>query len=287
MKSDANSFRQKGCVFVFIGLILSTASIAFLFSSFMTNSEASAAGFGFLFACASLLSRPFLHRGARLMKPLADEALSKDSRTPIIYLRQFKTDKDLTRVPIGKSPYSARAFTTTWEDEIAKAVTKLGPFIALGDPDKHVPMAGAARKFSSDEEWKETIQAYLSNAQLVIYRIGESDALEWELAEAIKLVSPMRFIIFIPPPMFGKFFRKWDYKKLERQYAVFREKLGKHIPCELPEKCGKSIFIWFDKNWESHLAGHAEAQRFMSGPGVVRQVLNSILMDTGLVNQDK
>jgi hypothetical protein len=177
----------------------------------------------------------------------------------------------------------------SWEDEIGRAVIKLGPFVALGDANKHLPKSifGASRKFCSDEEWKTTVQAYLSQAQLVIYRIGESDALEWELIQSIKLVSPMRFLIFIPPPMFGKLFRKWDYKKLERQYAVFREKLGRNIPCELPEKCGKSIFIWFDKNWEPHLAGDAESQRFMSGPGVVRKVLNGTLMKIGLVNQDK
>lgn len=286
----AQSLRPTGCIFAISGFILVIVFVVVLVNSNKTDFEVLLLVLYFpIIFCFYLIKL-----GCGFTQPLADEVLKKDSRAPILYLRQFKDDKDLIRYPAGKMRTFDKLSIPTWQDEIAQTLSKLGPFIALGDPKKHLPDSGPARKFCSDKEWKKIVRGYLRHAQLVIYRIGESDALEWELKEAIKLVSPMRLLIFIPPPTFTptsflklpfeKFFRDRDYKKVERQYSLFREKLGRHIPSELPEKCERTIFIWFDKKWKPHLVGDIEAQHNKSGPKVVQKALNSILINIGLVN---
>ena len=80
----------------------------------------------------------------------ADEALRRDARAPVVYLRAFTDDGQMAvrghhwqdRV-IGKA---ASALTlTSPEQELAFILQRVGPVIAIGKPGERLPELGAAR----------------------------------------------------------------------------------------------------------------------------------------------
>ena len=82
-------------------------------------------------------------------------------------------------------------------------------------------------------------------AQLVIWTTGSTEGLRWEISHLLKSVPPAKLVVWAHPPLL-----RLDRVEREQEWAAFRASLGKVFPKQLPERLGKTRFIWFKEDWE-------------------------------------
>jgi hypothetical protein len=166
--------------------------------------------------------------------------LAKDRRRPVIYLRPFGDDgKQMQGGLWYELSDSVRALRRkTIEQRLAKAFTKLGPFIAIGRPGELLPDLGAARMYVDNEVWQEVVEDLTSKAQLVILQAGETQGLQWELRKVGNTINPERVLLFVP----------FALKRRDREevYGRFRAWAQTCFPGPLPERIGKVFFLYFE-----------------------------------------
>jgi hypothetical protein len=119
--------------------------------------------------------------GRRHFAKTAKAALSRDARSPILYLRSFSQDKTHRNS----------------EDAFAKLFAPIGPLVAIGDPTDRLPELGAYRDYVPDDEWQDVVTSYIREARLVLLSIGRTPGLAWELARCRELLSPSRLIVLV------------------------------------------------------------------------------------------
>ncbi len=87
----------------------------------------------------------------------ADEAMARDPRPPVLYLRSFADDGDATLAP-GRSAlvrYGQQILApVTPEQEMADILADVGPVVAIGKPGEPLPELGAARLYVADADWQ-------------------------------------------------------------------------------------------------------------------------------------
>jgi len=134
----------------------------------------------------------------------------RPTERPILYLRSFIDDRRGAQV-VGRS---------TEEEQLAFALNDIGPFITIGRPGEDVPQVGAGRIYVKPDRWMEVVEDFMSEAQLVIMRIGRSEGFWWEFRKAVEKVSPERLVILVP-----------SNKALYEEFQVAVEKI---LPVRLP-----------------------------------------------------
>ena len=187
-----------------------------------------------LLACLAGLKLQLL--GRRLSVRNAQLFLEQDHRPPVVYLRPFSSDAQTTRFPeadiilnivflLGASVFISflRAFALlprlllaaprTEEDEIANALKRIGPAVAVSDPDDlSLPPAGFPRLKLNRSCWHDEVAALMNRAPLVALRCGDAPdgywptdksdrvpgALGWEIETAVGCVPPERLILLSP-----------------------------------------------------------------------------------------
>jgi TM2 domain-containing membrane protein YozV len=134
----------------------------------------------------------------------ADEALAADPRPPVLYLRSFEADPQIlvtgpsrTAKIAGLLNYAA---SVSPEQELAFILGRVGPVIAIGKPGERLPELGAARRYVGDDEWREVVGQFMSDAALVVIRAGDTDNLWWEVEQAMTRCAPNRIIIVVLGP---------------------------------------------------------------------------------------
>jgi hypothetical protein len=130
-----------------------------------------------------------------------------------------------------------------------------GDLIAIGRPGEGLPTPGAARIYTSEDEWREVVKRRIKEAQLVVIRAAPGEHVFWELTQAIEILTPQKLLIL---------FMNVGVK----EYESFRPKANSVLPVPLPEaKQVSSIdlsprrvdwrwwrrvsgFIGFDADWK-------------------------------------
>ena len=154
----------------------------------------------------------------------ASEAMARDPRPPVIYLRSFHEDDDVLIFAGGRVWNSLRpllAFVPPFyfvaaspEQELAAILQRIGPVVAIGKPGERLPELGAARMYVSDDTWRATVDDLLKKAAIVLIRAGTTPNLWWEIDEAMKLVPRQRVVIVELPDTGGN--KEFDRKFAER-----------------------------------------------------------------------
>lgn len=131
------------------------------------------------------------------------------------------------------------------EQQLAKVMNEIGPFIAIGDPSEKLPELGAARTYVSGADWKDKVLAWILCAKLVVLRAGTTGGFWWEVETVAKNVKPDRIMFLLP-------LTAADYK-------VFRKRAEMFLPCRLPDYPRKkreigSIrgILFFQSDWTPH-----------------------------------
>jgi len=195
---------------------------------------AGAALFIVLEVCLLRISLRFVQQGRRLLQPDALTALREDSRRPVFFLRSFADDAAASANPAGTSLY---------EFVLGNAVSHIGPFVAVGDPDEKLVNVAAAR-FYVDNEWRAAVLKLMRRSELVILWAAPTDGVLWELEQAVKHLHPEQLLLF--------FHLGGRSRKARSRYESFRLRACNLLPQGLPSRfkpCGPS-FIGFDAEWK-------------------------------------
>lgn len=182
-------------------------------------------------------------------KAKINEVLRTDTRTPILYLRSFISDKhthDLYNVNESIAminPYyligRALAIRITFEQQLAFHLNQVGPFIALSAPGNQELMLGASRLAPITEGWHKVINGYLEQCNLIIVRVGDSDGLKWELEQIVKKECLNRLIIYLqfPGPQ--------DSELLEARFRRFSQYFTKLAKVNITQGLEKNRYLYF------------------------------------------
>lgn len=152
----------------------------FLYVPWLTASDGNAP----LLITGSWLAAAWCYQRARRYSQLsAEEAMRKDSRPPILYLREFISDFDT-----GTSVRS-------YEEYLSRILRDYGPPVCLGDPSNTLAPLGFNRLYVSNEDWQDRILELLPKCQLVVINSDTAGAaMRWEVAQCAKL-SPSKVLI--------------------------------------------------------------------------------------------
>ncbi len=185
--------------------------------------------------------------GRRLSQETADEKLRYDRRPPVVFLRAFEAEPwgldsifGFTRrfqlLPDNYGEYQG----IVGQQRFAKEMDEIGPFIALGRPGEKLPGFGAARKYVSDSDWKDTITDWSSRAALIVIWARppkKGPGFDWELRTMVELDLAERILLVCPAR--------------ESEYQRFREAAGQIFPRSLPQDRPPSWLMTFDANWNA------------------------------------
>jgi hypothetical protein len=178
------------------------------------------------------------HRGRQYAAQARTESIVTTSKAHVLYLRAFETDRSFK---VWQSQWAYWAFLGTEEEKLADVLRPFGDLIAIGRPNERLPTLGAARIYTSDEEWKDVVERQMQAAQLVVIRAGGGENVFWELTQAIKILDPQRLLILV--------LNMWD------DYELFRTRVSSLLPVPLPaptllrSSWPPSGFIGFAEDW--------------------------------------
>ncbi|MFF4920038.1 transferase [Kitasatospora sp. NPDC001261] len=131
-------------------------------------------------------TRPLAARGAA-------QALLRDGRRPVLYLRSFDDDATAARVDDG-----AEINLHSREEQFAAALGAVGPVIAVGRPGEPLPLLGAARFYLPLDDWQGTVRRLMDLSQLIVLRLGKGEGLRWEIGEARATQPPGKLVLLAP-----------------------------------------------------------------------------------------
>ncbi|MGW1173287.1 transferase [Kitasatospora sp. NPDC002543] len=137
-------------------------------------------------AAAGLL---ILRRTRPYTAPGAAQALLRDGRRPVLYLRSFDDDEAAAR---------EGADLRTREVQFAAALGAVGPVIAVGRPGETLPLLGAARFYLPLDDWQGTVRRLMDLSQLIVLRLGPGEGLRWEIGEARATQPPAKLLLLAP-----------------------------------------------------------------------------------------
>jgi hypothetical protein len=98
-----------------------------------------------------------LRRGRQYAAQAIAKTIITDSKSHVLYLRAFRSDTSTL-----KQVFSINYTTLLWaikseEEQLAEVLLPFGELIAIGRPGEGLPTPGAARIYTSDEEWKDVV----------------------------------------------------------------------------------------------------------------------------------
>jgi hypothetical protein len=157
------------------------------------------------------------YRSLRIAKLRAAALRQHDARRPVLVLRQFEDDM------LGSGWLSP----ATFEQHIVNDLHRVGPAISIGEPGQRLQPLGAARDYLTGGDWKHTVGQLIDQAALVVFILGSSESLVWELEEALARGRKAHVLVIAPP----------DPKRadVERRWASFVEATARIVGGRLPE----------------------------------------------------
>ena len=137
------------------------------------------------------------------------EARRVDPRPPVVLLRSF--GDDMLKVGPGErwtrlGDWQRRGMT--FERVLTRELTPVGPVIAIGRPGESLAPLGAARDYVGDDLWQDEVARRMKEAQLIVFVVGESEGLAWELHRVQRLGLIHKLVIVFPPV--DDIIRRWN-----------------------------------------------------------------------------
>jgi hypothetical protein len=152
--------------------------------------------------------------GRKLSTLTIEELLEKDKRPPVLYLRSFELEK-FTNHDAGKfSKVLAASFSDiniqTQEEVLVRALKRVGPCIAVGDPQNNEIIFGCSR-MRLGAEWQQSVQEWIKKSALVVHCAGGTDGLLWELGQVAELVQPRsKLVLLVTPTITQEWWQRAD-----------------------------------------------------------------------------
>jgi hypothetical protein len=187
-----------------------------------------------------------IYQGKKHLARSAREALERDARRPILYLRAF--NQDGKRLSAGFGVHSAK----TSETLLVKALNKVAPVIAIGRPGEELPEPGAARLYVPHDAWQAVVGTLIHHARAVVLLGGNTPGLSWEMAALKRWAKPGRVFLRKPivrPSHYSGTLSTREREEQEAEYEVFREAVITSMRIELPLSMELFDYVAFDEAW--------------------------------------
>jgi hypothetical protein len=130
--------------------------------------------------------------------PTIEDALKSDARLPVLYLRPFRAESAAFVLRNAGSGRSARIESVRFDDHLKPAIEgRIGPFVALGNPEDYFPhLGGAVHTYADDEGWYERFERLAGRAACTVMRVSDSNNLKRELTFIRREGLQRRLFIF-------------------------------------------------------------------------------------------
>ena len=141
------------------------------------------------------------HAVRRRLARSASEVSRYDPRPPILFLRSFRDDEIVVKNyrTWGHRFLSMKNYYVRLEEISAEVLYAFGPIVAASNPEDSLPPLGAARENISTTTWRQTIEEHMDRATLMVFVLGNTEGLRWELTRAISKGYWSKCMIIVPP----------------------------------------------------------------------------------------
>lgn len=181
-----------------------------------------------------------------------------EEKAPVVYLRSFLGQgfhlSDFKSAFVGKTLPGSDVH---WKDAGHYVGTYLGAF---GRVRELAPPSGKARfqpwspsrpqqERVADDRWQQTVLKWLPQAAAVLLQLDPSPGLQWEIAQLVRLVSPTKVLMVLPPT--------------QGDYAAVVSSTKDWFPRPLPARLPDSRLMTFRSNWEPFVLERRESPGYM------------------------
>jgi hypothetical protein len=183
-----------------------------------------------------------LWRGRQYAARASAELILADSQSHVLYLRAFRSDALIWKQAFRTLDSSFLLGLESEEEQLAEVLLPFGALIAIGRPGENLPTPGAARLYTSDEEWKDVVKRRIQTARLVVIRAAAGENVFWELTQAVEILNPQKLLILLNMKV--------------RDYESFRARADGILAVPLPPSARLvrrrrvAGFIGFAEGWE-------------------------------------
>jgi hypothetical protein len=210
--------------------------------------------------------------GRRMRAVPADRILRDRSTLPVLFLRSFGDD-DLVdptprMIPMGDF------FPRRYEESFERALRPVGPLVAIGRPGSSVSELGSGRFYVPDHAWRDAINFIRQRAVTVLFVVGRTEGLWWEIETSLREVAPERLLFFFPfveqrhrrrsiwhrylhcspsrIPFSSAAYRRMEAERQAR-YLAFKERVQANLAAPLPDDLGEAQFLDFKATGDARL----------------------------------
>lgn len=177
------------------------------------------------------LTRRYRRRLRRAFRS-ACEAMTKDTRPRVLYLRPFEDDKSL----------SLAVALTSVEQELCMVLSDFGPVFTFKGPLEAPDIGPARLTVPEDKDWRKEVREQMSSARLVVMRVGNSEGFLWEAGLAAEILKPKQLVFWVPQGESG--------------FEKFEQEAKKWLPRRLPPSWSpggsRGGIIYFQPDWTPH-----------------------------------
>ena len=85
------------------------------------------------------------------------------------------------------------------EENLAKIVAPIGPFVAIGAPNDPLPQLGAARAYFTNDAWQSAVIELVDRAQLIVTVAGPTRGIRWEFDTILRRNAWPKLLVLMPP----------------------------------------------------------------------------------------
>jgi hypothetical protein len=165
-------------------------------------------------------------------------SLKLSSVRPVVYLRAFADDEKVADAGVAQGFFQLQ----TEEEQLARVLNRIAPFVAIGDPRESKPDLGATRIYVGSDKWKQRVIELLDHASLVVMRAADTQAVQWELQQSVSILAANRLLLVVP--------------KGRRRYRAIKARCDAYLTKPLPELPRRSAglksvgwMVRFDPDW--------------------------------------
>jgi hypothetical protein len=202
-------------------------------------------GAGFILLLVGALG----YRGARRLASVeARRLMLRDPRPPVLYLRWFGDDDlKLRTATLGRRSlverFSPGRFDS-FEEVLARHLSRLGPVIAINPPGTKLSPLGAARDTLTSTDWQSAVATWMARSSLIVF-VAPPESITPGLLWELQTVSARRYwdktLILVPPVPPDELLSRWQ---------VFLRACGRLWPftITLPSADPRALVLAFRNN---------------------------------------
>jgi len=212
--------------------------------------------------------------------PSVREALSRDGRPPVMYLRPFGEDKSLVYDVISSGETTTELSAKA--EDFLLPLNAVGPLVSIAKPNWLARLGmhphGAYRDFIGIGDWQARVRELIDQAGMVVLAIGDSPGIEWEIAQVRERIGPESLLLYLPPRPVDSLTRKGRSRKERAIYEQFKPLIEKYFELEMPPFSEATYIIGFESSGKPVLPDAAPHSRWsFSQYGRVKKAIHAQL----------